>query len=91
MRVPGSSSSSPTRVERLLGEVTTWRQPEDIRAYAALLEARLPDLGSDGRVRIDSWCRWALAWADRTDPSRHISLIAGLDDDGYTDRGAGLV
>ena len=40
MRVPGSSSSSPTRVERLLGEVTTWRQPEDIRAYAALLEAR---------------------------------------------------
>jgi hypothetical protein len=57
-----------TRRERLLGEVTTWRRSEDIRAYVAALEARVPALDPEERIRIARWCRWALGWP--TEPTR---------------------
>ena len=70
------------RRERLLGELTTWRRSEEIRAYVAALEPHLRALDPEEQIRIAKWCGWALEWAEQTDPTRHTSLMAGLDDDG---------
>jgi hypothetical protein len=70
------------RLERLRAEVTLWRESEEVRANAAALEGRLHGLNVEEQVWIRRWCEWAREQADRTDPSRHTSLIAGLDDDG---------
>jgi hypothetical protein len=70
------------RLERLLNEVATWRRSEQIRAYVAALEERLPALEADEQVRIARWCGWARECADRWDPSRRTSLIAGRDEVG---------
>lgn len=69
------------RVERLLTEVDAWRRSDDIRAYVARLEQKLPALDADEHARIAAWCSWAKDWADRSDPSNHTSLIAGFDDE----------
>jgi hypothetical protein len=69
------------RVERLLREVDAWHRSDDIRAYVARLEQKLPALDADEHTRIAEWCSWAKDWADRSDPSRHTSLITGFDDE----------
>lgn len=67
------------RVERLLAEVAAWRRSADVRCYLDELEEELPLLVADERARLAKWCSWARGWANRSDPSRHTSLIAGLD------------
>jgi hypothetical protein len=69
------------RVERLLEEVAAWRRSADIRRYVQVVEQKLPLLDSDEADRVAEWCRWAKDWADRSDPSVHTSLIAGVRND----------
>lgn len=47
------------RVERLLAEVDAWHRSEDVRAYVARLEQKLPALDADEHARIAAWCNWA--------------------------------
>jgi hypothetical protein len=74
------AAAEAARRERLLAEVGEWRRSEEIRAYLSALEKRLRALDHEDRVRISQWCRWAIELADERDPSRHSSLIVGLDD-----------
>jgi hypothetical protein len=69
-----------TCLERLLAEVASWRRSDEIRAYVAALEERVPAVDPDERVRIARWCQWARERADAADQTRRTSLILGLDD-----------
>ena len=69
------------RVERLLAEVRAWRRAEEIRAYVAAVETKLPALDGEERTRVADWCAWAKAWADGSDPGERPSLIIGIDDE----------
>jgi hypothetical protein len=69
------------RVERLLAEVEARQMCATIRAYVTEVERKLADLEGDEHSRIAEWCSWAKDWADQSDPSHNLSLIAGLDEE----------
>ncbi len=69
------------RVEDLLGDAVAFRRARDIRAYveearAANADAREPVAAQD----MDSWAKWALAQADRTDLVRTGAFRLARDD-----------
>jgi hypothetical protein len=67
------------RVTRLLSGVDAWRQSAEVRAYVAVLEESSAGLGADERKYTAEWCAWAMDWADRSDPSRHVIVTTGRD------------
>ncbi|MBP2312957.1 hypothetical protein [Azospirillum soli] len=65
------------RIERLVGQATTLRQADAIRAYVRLVIDRASDLPV-ARDDLDRWAAWALTEADRIDPLKNGTLLAEL-------------
>jgi len=69
------------RVERLRGEIDTWRFAAEVRAYVAALRDRLEEVDDEHRERLERWCDWAEAWAEAADPTINVSRGVGLEDE----------
>ena len=60
------------RLQRLMGEVSMWRQARDIRAYAneALAALGTADASTSQGTSLRDELQWALTYADHIDPLR---------------------
>jgi hypothetical protein len=67
------------RVERLSGEIASWRLAEETLEYVAALRGGLAQLEAADRDRVSAWCDWAEAWSRETDPTLNVAGIGGLD------------
>jgi hypothetical protein len=68
------------RVERLREEIAAWRLARAAREYIEELRDRLPDLDEEDRARVAAWCEWVDAWSERSDPTRNVAKIVGLEE-----------
>jgi hypothetical protein len=55
------------RVEDLRKAASSWKESNEIRAFVEACRTHLESTGQDGR-KIEEWCGWAQAAADRLDP-----------------------
>lgn len=68
------------RVERLLNAALAHRQAGEIRAYVEAVRAASAS-ASDPRAqeKIEAWATWALAEADRIDPTRSARFVDAIE------------
>jgi hypothetical protein len=68
-------------VKRATAEMSAWRVARDLAEYVAAPRARLPELASLERDRLEGWCDWVEDYAGRSDPVHSTSLVIGFDDE----------
>ena len=68
------------RVDRLLEDATALRKACDIRNYVEMMRHVKSTGDSVSTVVLDKWCTWALAQADRIDPTCGDAFLASMDD-----------
>jgi hypothetical protein len=69
------------QVERLLGDAAAFRQAIDIRTYVEAIRCAI-DETTRCSEEFERWAKWALAVAERTDPSRHNRFLASMRGEG---------
>lgn len=69
------------RIDRLLRDATFFREASDIRQYVEQVCMVKSDPDASRNDKLDGWCTWALAQADRIDPSAANSYLLSMDDD----------
>ncbi|TNC45242.1 hypothetical protein FHG66_20260 [Rubellimicrobium rubrum] len=68
------------RIDRLLGDAAAFRQASDIRAFVAVVTERLAGAAAEERAALETWLAWALAEADRIDPSLNGAFLRPMED-----------
>jgi len=72
-----------TRVARLASELSARRLAQDARDYAADLRNSATTVDDADKRRVDAWCEWIEAWAERHDPVSNPKSIRGLEADSF--------
>ena len=67
------------RIDRLLGQATAFEQAAVIRKYVEAVHKVISGLSNP---KFDAWSRWALAEADRIDPSRDERFLESMIETG---------
>lgn len=67
------------RIDRLLGDAALFRQASDIRAFVAAMVERSEGQGAAEREAFERWRAWALAQADRIDPSLGAAFMRSME------------
>ncbi len=67
------------RIDRLLAQAFALQQADTIRAYVASMRELSGDLPVSPD-RFEAWATWALAQADRIDPSVNLAFLADLEE-----------
>jgi len=66
------------RIDLLLRDAAAFDQADQIRKYVEAIQARLQFADSPPCQEFELWSHWALANADRIDPSREGAYLAGI-------------
>ncbi|WP_274627571.1 SH3 domain-containing protein [Arvimicrobium flavum] len=70
------------RVDRLLGEASTFRQAQDIRAYVEAARRASADTADPvPQTKFEAWAQWAHENADRIDPVLSRAFLRDRSDD----------
>lgn len=69
------------RIDRLLGDAAAFHQAGEIRQYVELLRERQSSNATVSPETFEEWSRWALAQADRIDPSVGDAFLNAIKDE----------
>ena len=70
------------RIDRLLGQAAAFEQAAVIRKYVEAVRNAISGMNNLLAEKFDAWSRWALAEADRIDPSRGEPFLESMIEKG---------
>lgn len=76
------------RVNRLLKDAAAFQQASEIREYVATMRTLQHAEALTTAEDFDRWAEWALAQADRIDPTKNKTFLASMRDSGDGEDGA---